>query len=586
MNRRRAATLLAAALVLAALHPVSPSRGAGTAWAQQALPPSVELPAELQRVLSDYERAWAAGDANALAALFAADGFVLPNGSPPVAGRDAIRDYYAESGGSLALRAIDYSIDGDTGYILGGYASSPQQADPGKFTLTLRRDGGRWLIVSDMDSGNAVPRRGPRYNTEALRRLMHEWEVKLEKMETHLQAAMQRAGVDMWIIMSREFNLDPMLQMFGDYGISGWYGHRNAYVFYDPGAGEPLERTLLGTHQSGRMREFFPTIIGYGQEGLKPHLSEFVAAREPRRIAVNRSRTVAMADGLTAEMLAFLEDSIGPEYASRLVSAQDLIFDYISHRTGQELEIETEASVRTWHILRRAFSNEVVTPGRTRLMDIYGFILQEWQNQDLEFNFAPGVTIYRSGVEGGIDDTDNPVVQPGDLLHVDFGVRLMGLVTDQQHVAYVLRPGETEAPAGLRELFRQSVVAGEIFAQELKAGAIGTRVKEIVEERADQEGIQASIYGHTQGNWVHGAGARAVFDWPDRYGDFAREPVRESEFWSIEYSVQGPVAAWDGQVVRIPREEDAVVLPGAQGARFLVGPQQELWLIRSQAPSH
>ncbi len=213
-------------------------------------------------------------------------------------------------------------------------------------------------------------------------------------------------------------------------------------------------------------------------------------------------------------------------------------------------------------------------------MDVYGFIVQEWRDQDLDFNFPPGITIYRHGTEGGIDDTDNPVIEPGDLLHVDFGVRLMGLVTDQQHVAYVLRPGETEAPAGLRELFAQSVVVAEMFAQELKPGAIGTAVKMTIEERAELEGIQASIYGHTQGNWVHGAGARTVFDWPDRYGDFAREPVRETEFWSIEFSVSGEVPEWDGQTVRIPREEDAVVVPGGP-ARFLAGPQKELWLIRS-----
>jgi ketosteroid isomerase-like protein len=565
------------ALALAVLAAAAGAAASGVPQQQ----PSVELPPELQRVLSDYERAWAAGDEEALAALFAEDGFVLPGGSPPIRGRQAIREFYADSGGPLALRAIDYAMDGDTGFILGGYARERGAPDAGKFTLTLRRVGGAWLIVSDMDSGNAAPRPGLASGTPALRRLMIEWEVKLEKMLLHLQPAMQRAGVDMWIIMSREFNVDPMLQMFGDYGISGWYGHRNAYIFHDPGDGAELERVLIGTHQSGRMREFFPTIIGYGQEGLKPHLAAYVRERDPRRIAINRSRTVAMADGITVEMLAFLDDAIGPEYASRLVSAQDLIFDYIGHRTPGELEIETEASVRTWHILRRAFSGEVVTPGRTRLMDIYGFIVQEWQNQDLEFNFAPGLTIYRRGVDGGIDDTDNPVVEPGDLLHVDFGVRLMGLVSDQQHVAYVLRPGETEAPAGLRELFQQSVIAGDIFAEELKPGAIGTEVKRIVEERAALEGIDASVYGHTQGNWVHDAGARAVFDWPDRYGDFAREPVRASEFWSIEYSVQGPVPEWDGQIVRIPREEDAVVETDGSGTRFLVGPQDGLWLIGS-----
>ena len=418
------------------------------------------------------------------------------------------------------------------------------------------------------------------WNTPALQRLMHEWEVKQEKMLLHLQPAMRRAGVDMWVIMSREFNVDPMLQMFGDFGISGWYGHRNAYVFYDPGGDAELERVLIGTHQSGRMREFFPTIISYGEEGLAPALREYVHRKSPDRIAINRSRTVAMADGMTAEMLVYLEDAVGPEYAGRLVSSQSLIFDYISHRTAGELEIETEASWRTWHILRRAFSNEVIKPGTTRIMDVYGFILQEWQNQDLEFNFPPGITIFRRGVEGGVDDTDNPVIEPGDLLHVDFGVRLMGLVTDQQHVAYVLQPHETEPPAGLRELFRQSAVVAEIYAEEIKPGAIGVEIKETVERRAVTRGIDASIYGHTQGNWVHGAGARTVFDWPDRYGDFAREPVRATEFWSIEFSVSGEVPEWGGQVVRIPREEDAVATVDGH-ARFLTGPQTELWLVRS-----
>ncbi|HJL58167.1 MAG TPA: M24 family metallopeptidase [Alphaproteobacteria bacterium] len=290
-----------------------------------------------------------------------------------------------------------------------------------------------------------------------------------------------------------------------------------------------------------------------------------------------------MADGITVEMLAFLEDAIGPVYSSRLISSQDLIFDYISHRTIAELEIETEASQRTWYILKRAFSNEVVTPGKTRLMDIYGFILQEWQNQDLEFNFAPGITIYRRGVKGGIDDTENPLVIAGDILHVDFGVRLMGLVTDQQHVAYVLHPNETEPPAGLKALFKKSVIVGNIYAEELKAGQIGTKVKNIIEKRAEKQGIQASIYGHTQGNWVHGAGARTVFDWPDRYGDFAREPIRTHEFWSIEYSVQGKVPEWDNQLVRIPREEDAVIKSDGSRARFLVGPQEKFWLIQSKS---
>lgn len=120
--------------------------------------PSVTLPAPLARVLTDYETAWQGKNAPALASLFAEDGFVLPNGAPPVRGREAIEKAYAGAGGALALRALAYATEGDTGYVIGAFARQKGGPDVGKFTLTLRRDkGGRWLIVSDMDNGNTRP---------------------------------------------------------------------------------------------------------------------------------------------------------------------------------------------------------------------------------------------------------------------------------------------------------------------------------------------------------------------------------------------------------------------------------------------
>lgn len=117
--------------------------------------PTVELTPELARVLTDYETAWVARDAKALAGLFAEDGYVLPGGRPPVKGRAAIERYYQGHGGPLSLRAIAYAMEGPVGYILGGYASEKGKEDDGKFTLTLRRDAaGRWWIVSDMDNSN------------------------------------------------------------------------------------------------------------------------------------------------------------------------------------------------------------------------------------------------------------------------------------------------------------------------------------------------------------------------------------------------------------------------------------------------
>jgi ketosteroid isomerase-like protein len=159
------ATLAAAAIVL--LLPTIAVGSSGTtvpvvpdqpAREEQRAMPSATLPPALARVLTDYESAWQARDARALAALFTDDGFVLANGVPPVRGRAAIEKHYTGQGGPLFLRALAYSTEGSTGYIIGGFARQQGEPDIGKFTLTLRKGAdGRWLIMSDMDNGNSRP---------------------------------------------------------------------------------------------------------------------------------------------------------------------------------------------------------------------------------------------------------------------------------------------------------------------------------------------------------------------------------------------------------------------------------------------
>lgn len=156
--------LVALALVLAARAPSqnSPSSSSSLPSSFPSPIPSISLPAELDRVLRDYEKAWGARDAAGLAALFAEDGFVLQGGKPPVRGRSAIRAAYEGHGGPLVLRAFAFGAEGATAFILGGYAGKAGDADDGKFTLTLRKEkDGRWMIVSDMDNGNRPPRKQP-----------------------------------------------------------------------------------------------------------------------------------------------------------------------------------------------------------------------------------------------------------------------------------------------------------------------------------------------------------------------------------------------------------------------------------------
>jgi len=396
-------------------------------------------------------------------------------------------------------------------------------------------------------------------------------------MRSRLAPAMREHGIDLWVIMSHENDPDPAVELFGSYGKTGFYGFRHAYLFHVPDDGGPLETAALGTHLSGHLSVFYDSIVNYGEEGLAPHLRRYVDRWDPDSIAVNRSPTISMADGLSTTLESYLVEAIGPEYADRLVSSEAMFIDYVSHRTPAERIVARQASEITWNILRRAFSAEVVEPGETTLMDLHWWVRQQWESMDLEFNFPSSFDLQRRGAEP-MSDEEDPVIRHGDLLHVDFGVKMMGIVTDQQKMAYVLRPGETRPPAGLREAFRESARIVEIVAETLEPGVTGVRVQERAERRGREAGIRNSVYSHAQGNWVHGAGAWAIWDWPDRYGQHPKEPVRRNEFWSVELRTTKTVPEWGGQDVDMYREEDAWV-DGRGRVRFMTGPQEELWVV-------
>ena len=408
-------------------------------------------------------------------------------------------------------------------------------------------------------------------------RTEREWIVKAEKMRQHLLPLMRAHEIDLWIILSRENVPDPAVELFGGYGITGWYGHRNAYLFYDAGV-EGLETMALGTHLSNHLDRFYDTKILYGEEGLSPHLRKYVDDRSPTRIAINQSRTISMADGLTAELKDYLLQTIGETYRSALVSSEPLLVEYVSTKTDAEQVIQREASQATFRILRRAFSNEIIQPGQTSLLDVYYWITAEWKRQGFEFNFPASLDLQRRGSEM-LDDSDDPVIQPGDLLHVDFGVRTSGIVADQQKMAYVLRAGETEPPAGLRAAFARSARMASILVDEFRVGRTGIAIKTAAEARALDEGIDSLVYSHAQGNWVHDAGVWMIHDWPDRYGDHPRFRLRTGEWISLEFSVSEAVPEWNDQAVTIMREEDTIVHSDGN-VEYLSGPQRELWVIQ------
>jgi hypothetical protein len=411
-------------------------------------------------------------------------------------------------------------------------------------------------------------------------RTEREWTVKAAKMRQHLLPAMRRHGIDLWAIMSRENAVDPVVELFGGSGLTGWYGHRNAYLFFDRGdAG--LETTVIGTHLSPHLKAFFGTIQPYGQEGLKPHLQKYLKERNPKRIAINQSRTISMADGLTAELKAYLIDALGSSMAGRVVSSEPLLVDYVSVHTPEEDAIEEDAAKATWEILRRAFSNEVITPGKTTLMDVHYWITAERKRQNFEFNFNASLDLqrFRDGTVVSLDDSDNPVIARGDLLHVDFGVRMAGIVTDQQKMGYVLREGESAPPAGLAQAFADSVKGAELHAAEVLAGRTGIDIKTRSEAAGKAAGIDLLVYSHVQGYWVHDAGTWTVFDWPERYGAHPRTPLQGGEWFSVEFRTRTAVPEWGNQLVSMQREEDAITSKTGP-PRYLAGPQMALWIVK------
>lgn len=445
------------------------------------------------------------------------------------------------------------------------------------------------LLAGCAPAGPPSPPDSPAAPTDGLTpaaeraRTEREWTLKADKMRRHLIPTMRTHGVDLWVVMSRENAPDPVVELFGGSGITGWYGHRNAYLFFDRGgdAATALETTVYGTHLSGHLSRFYNTVQSYGEPGLKPLLQKYVADRDPQRIAINQSRTISMADGLTAELKDYLVDAIGPAYAARTTSSEPLLVDYVSVHTPEEDAVQIEAAKATYDILRRAFSNEVITPGKTTLMDVHYWITAERKRQGFEFNFNASLDLqrFRDGKVVSMDDSEDPVIERGDVLHVDFGVRLSGLVTDQQKMAYVLREGESAPPAGILQAFADSQRAADLHAAELVPGRTGIDIKTRSEAAAKAVGIDLLVYSHVQGYWVHDAGTWTVFDWPERYGAHPRTPLHPGVWFSLEFRTRTAVPEWGGQLVSMQREEDMIV-PASGPTRYTAGPQTELWIIR------
>lgn len=399
------------------------------------------------------------------------------------------------------------------------------------------------------------------------------------RLDTVVPALMRREGVAMWILIAREYNEDPVLRTMLP---ATWLSarRRTILVFFDRGPAAGVERLAVARYDVGRL------FTGAWDPAAEPdpwrRLAALIAERDPATIALNRSATFALADGLTATEYEAFREALPARFHDRLVSGERLAIGWLETRIPEERAVYPMI-VRLAHaIIAEGLSERALQPGVTTTEDLAWWFRERVRSLGLTAWFHPSVDVQRP--EGDARDGDfsaRPgvtVIRPGDLVHVDFGLTYLRLNTDTQQHAYVLRPGETDAPEGLRRALAVGNRLQDILTEQFVAGRTGNAILRAALEQARAEGIEATIYTHPIGYHGHGAGP-TIGLWDRQEGVPGRGdyPLFPHTAHSIELNAAVPVPEWGGQQVRIMLEEDAYF--DGTTTRYLDGRQTRLWLI-------
>lgn len=397
------------------------------------------------------------------------------------------------------------------------------------------------------------------------------------RLDTMLLPMMRRQKIAMWIVTTEEFHPDTVAQYVAP--PIPYVGRRDFLIYTDRGT-DKLERIALVRYPEEHLHSFFQVLNPPARE-ISTTLRRIVEERAPKTIALNMGGTRGAANGLTHDAYRFLSETLGTPYNERFVSAASLITEYMDTRLPDELEHYRTAVRATDILTRRALSNEIIKPGHTTVGDVRWWLLQQVNNLGLDVWFQPDLRIQRQRVGNSktqqfLSVADEAmVIERGDVVHVDFGLNYMGLSTDWQKHAYVLRPGERDAPAGLKRAMANTNRLQDILFKHTKAGLSGSDVYDATMAECKREGIDAMIYSHAIGNQGHALGAGIDFR---RLAGTEAELMRAGSYTSIELNTTTPVPEWGGQKVTIMMEDDAYLSP--QGMQWFRPRQTEFYLVR------
>jgi Xaa-Pro aminopeptidase len=383
-------------------------------------------------------------------------------------------------------------------------------------------------------------------------------EILEDRFKNILPGLMENANIDMWLLISREYNEDPVLKTMLP---ATWLNarRRTIIVFYRNKKEKIIERLAVARYNIGK------SIQSSWDKEKEPNqwkaLVDIIASRNPDKIGINFSKHFALADGLVKTDFDELLENLPETYQERLVSAEKLAIGWLEARSKMEMKLYKKLVKITHDIIDEAFSANVIQTGITTTEDIVWFMRQKVTDLGLETWFHPTVDIQRnnevlkSHIESFSKGKEEKTIQKGDLLHCDFGITYIGLNTDCQQHAYVLNEDEDEVPVFLKEAFRKGNRVQDILTSNMSIGVTGNEILKTSLIQGRKEGLRPSIYTHPLGKYGHSAGT-TIGMWDSQNGvpfngDYA---LHKNTVYAIELNTTVAIKEWNKDI-RIMLEE-------------------------------
>jgi len=437
------------------------------------------------------------------------------------------------------------------------------------------------MVFADLSGQAAFAQRpAPMPSLREQARIQQEW-LKL-RLERELPRLMRQNGVAMWIVDCREYNEDPVFKALASPTVFA-ARRRTILVFFDRGDEKGIERLALGGGSNGGLYTVYRDSDTANRElygkGQYLTLRKIVEERKPSTIALDISATHAFSDGLSVAEYEALSDVLGPQWMSRVIRVERLPLDYIDIRLPEMMSTYVHMMEIVHWLISRAFSNEVITPGKTTTTDVVWWLRQQVNDMGLGTWFQPSVDVQRPGQAAGsvLSEREDIVIQRGDVLHCDFGITAMGLNTDTQHMGFVLREGENDIPEGIKHALLNTNRLQDLLLERMRPGRSGNEVLADTLNAMKAAGINGSVYAHPIGDHGHGAGP-LIGLWDRQQGVPGRGdvPILPSTWFSIELASKTPVPEWNNQELNVAQEEDAAI--DASG--------KISWILRRQTQYH